>query len=218
MAPLPKEMIMRESLEGPHSRQDSSRQDSWQGDGGSMTSVTDTTDSRGEAPTVAVEVWDQVVRVLYGSLAVYLVLAYATGGAAGRVHIIAGITIAIHVALRIVWGLVRQSHAASAGAAHQLPASASAAERHSALRRFARHPAGAALIGAFLTDLGSICLTGAAMSIPALRAVRWLHEVHATLASVAIGLVVLYVVGALVTGLSDRESFPRPMLPARKRR
>src|SRR5437667_11176967 len=83
-----------------------------------LTIVNNTTESRSVTPPAVVEVWDQAVRVLYGSLAAYLILAYATGDAAGRVHAIAGYTIAIHLALRIVWGLARQYHAQSCNLVH----------------------------------------------------------------------------------------------------
>ena len=61
------------------------------------------------------------------------------------------------------------------------------------------------MIGAFLTNLGCICVTGVMMTTDAFREARWLQDLHATLASVAVGLVVLYVLGVLVTVLSNRE-------------
>lgn len=172
--------------------------------------MNNTTEPRGVPPAAAVQVWDQAVRVLYGSLAVYLILAYATGDAAGRVHMIIGYTIAIHLALRIVWGLTRQYH--------QARSSNFVAERRAAPRHFGQHPAGAALIGAFLTNLGCICVTGVLMATNAFGEARWLQNLHGTLASVAVGLVVLFVVGMLVTGLGNRERLVKPMITVRRRR
>jgi cytochrome b len=191
---------MRESRERPNP---------WQGDGDRVTIVTNTTD--GVAPTAAAEVWDQAVRVLYASLAVYLIVAYATGDQAGRLHVVAGYTIAIHLVLRIVWGLAAQYHAQSDEQSvirppHPVLPDLRVIERRAALRAFGRHPAGAAMIGAFLTDLGCICITGAMMTTDAFREARWLQDLHATLASVAVGLAVVYFLGALVTSLSSRES------------
>ena len=147
---------MRESRERPNP---------WQGDADRVTIVTNSTD--GVTQTAAAEVWDQAVRVLYASLAVYLIVAYATGDQAGRLHVVAGYTIAIHLVLRIVWGLVAQYHAQSDEQScdvvrppHQVPPYLRLTERRAALREFGRHPAGAAMIGAFLTTL-RICITGA---------------------------------------------------------
>ena len=196
------EIFMRESRERPNP---------WKRDGDLVTIVTNTTDA--VTPKAAAEVWDQAVRVLYGSLAVYLIVAYATSDQAGRVHVVAGTTIAIHLVLRIVWGLVAQYHAQSDEQSrnvvrlpHQVLPYLRLTERRSALREFGRHPAGAAMIGAFLTNLGGICITGAMMTTDAFREARWLQDLHATLASVAVGLVVLYLLGGLVTSVSSRES------------
>lgn len=174
-----------------------------------MTTMNNTTESRSVTPPAVVEVWDQVVRVLYGSLAAYLILAYATGDEAGRVHTIVGYTIAIHLALRIVWGLARQYQAQSGNLVrlpHHVPSHLRVTERRAAPRQFGHHPAGAAMIGAFLTNLGCICVTGVMMTTDAFREARWLQDLHATLASVAVGLVVLYLLGGLVTSVRSRES------------
>jgi cytochrome b len=204
VAPL-QEIFMRESRERPSP---------WQGNGDRVTIVTNTTD--GVTPKATAEVWDQAVRVLYGSLAVYLIVAYATGDQAGRVHVVIGYTIAIHLVLRIVWGLVAQYHAQFDGLSsnvvrppHQVLPHFRLAGRRAALGEFSRHPAGAAMIGAFLTNLGCICITGAMMATGAFREARWLQDLHATLASVAVGLVVLYLLGALVTSVSSRESLAK---------
>lgn len=175
-----------------------------------MTIASNTTESRGATPPTVVEVWDQAVRVLYWSLAAYLILAYATGDQAGRLHGIAGYAIAIHLALRVVWGLARQYHHARScnfvSLAGQLPPDQRAAGGRVAPRHFAHHPAGAAMIGAFLTTVGCICITGVMMTTDAFWQARWLQDLHATLASVAVGLVVLHVVGMMVTRLINGES------------
>jgi cytochrome b len=193
---------MRESREQPNP---------WQGDGDRVTIVTNSTD--GLTAKAAAEVWDQAVRVLYASLAVYLIVAYATGDQAGLVHVVVGYTIAIHLVLRIVWGLAAQYHAQSDQQScsvvrppHQVLPHLRPTERRAALAEFGRHPAGAAMIGAFLTNLGCICITGAMMTTDAFREARWLQDLHATLASVAVGLAVVYFLGWLVTRVSSRES------------
>ena len=62
------------------------------------------------------------------------------------------------------------------------------------------------MIGAFLTTVGCIGLTGAMMTTEAFFEARWLQDLHATLASVAVGLVVLYVLGMLVNSFGQRQS------------
>jgi cytochrome b len=200
LAPL-QEMIMPESRERPNHLQ---------GDGGCMSIANNTTESSDVTPKAAVEAWDQVVRVLNWTLLAYFILALATGGEANRVHVALGCTIAIHLALRMAWGLIAQYHAQSRNLVgpprHQVPPYLRDAERRAVPRHFRHHPVGAAMIGAFLTTLGCICVTGVMMTTDAFWEARWLQDLHATLASVAVGLVVLYALGALVTSLGNRES------------
>jgi cytochrome b len=186
-----------------------------------MTIVNDTIEAGGATPPATVKVWDPFVRVFHWSLASLFVVAYATGDEIEQVHIAAGYTIAALIAVRIVWGFVGPHHARFASFVWS-PRNVLGYLRDVALLRAPRYlghnPAGGAMIIALLVALAGTCATGIMMTNDAFWGAKWVEEVHEIFANLAVGLIVVHVIGVIVASFEHRENLVTAMFTGRKRR
>jgi cytochrome b len=186
-----------------------------------MTITNNTIEAGGATRPATVKVWDPVVRVLHWSLVGYFTLAYATGEDLMQVHVIAGYTVAALLALRIVWGLIGPHQARFRNFVRpprQVLSYLQDLARRDAPRHLGHNPAGAAMIVSVLLTLISTCATGIMMTTNAFGGAGWMEGLHEALANLAVGLVLLHVLGVLVTSLRHRENLVIAMITGRKRR
>lgn len=185
-----------------------------------MIIVNNTIEAGGATPPATVKVLDLFVRVFHWSLATLFVVAYATGDDIEQAHIAAGYTIAVLLALRIVWGFVGPRHARFSNFIRP-PREVLAYLRDVALLRAPRYlghnPAGGAMIIALLAMLAGTCITGYMMTTNAFWGAKWVEGVHETLANLTVGLIVFHVLGVLVASFEHGENLVKAMITGRKR-
>lgn len=185
-----------------------------------MTLVNDTIEAGGATPPATVKVWDLFVRIFHWSLAGLFVVAYATGDEIEKVHIAAGYTIGVVLALRVVWGFIGPQHARFSNFVRP-PREVFAYLRDVVTLRAPRYighnPAGGAMILALLVMLAGTCVTGLMMTTDVFWGAEWVEDVHEVLANLTVALVVLHVLGVLAASFEHGENLVKAMITGRKR-
>lgn len=185
-----------------------------------MSAVNDTIEAGGARPPATVKVWDPFVRVFHWSLATFFLVAYATGDEVENLHIAAGYAIGGLVAARIIWGFIGPRHARFSNFVRP-PKEVLAYLRDVALLRAPRYighnPAGGVMILALLAALMGTAITGYMMTTDAYWGAQWVEDVHATLANLTVGLVVVHTLGVLIASFEHRENLVKAMITGRKR-
>jgi cytochrome b len=174
----------------------------------------------GVEPPATIRVWDPFVRVFHWSLVMLFVIAYATGDEIERVHIYAGYTIAVLIALRVLWGLIGSRHARFTDfvrSPREIIAYLRAVARWEAPHYIGHNPAGGLMILLLLGTLAVTCATGLAMTTDAFWGAKWVEEVHETCANLTVGLVLFHILGAVTTSLMHGENLVKAMVTGRKR-
>lgn len=164
-------------------------------------------------------VWDLAQRLAHWTLALAFALAWLTAESERwrLVHVASGLTVMGVVVFRVLWGLVGSGHA-----------------------RFADFLAGPARVGAYLRSLvgglpehhtghnpaggwAVLGLLGLALTTAVLGWLTYhelgghvLEEAHEVLATLALGLVGVHVLGVIVSSLLHHENLVRAMLTGRK--
>ena len=185
-----------------------------------MAPAKDAIEAGGARPPATVKVWDVFVRFFHWSLVALFVTAYSTGDEIERVHITAGYAIAALLALRIGWGFVGPRHArfrTFVRSPRDVLEYLRAAARFRAPRYLGHNPAGGAMIIALFTILAGTCVTGWMMTTDAFWGARWVEELHAAMADLAVGLILLHVLGVVVASFEHRENLVKAMMTGRKR-
>lgn len=168
-----------------------------------------------------VRVWDPFVRVFHWSLVGLIAVTFVTGDRFERMHIAAGSTIGVLVALRLLWGFVGSHHARFddfVRGPRTTVAYARAALLGRAPRCLGHNPVGGAMIVALLATIAAISISGVLMTTDAFWGSQWLEDVHEALAYALLGLVALHVAGVLASSLAHGENLVRAMVTGRKRR
>lgn len=185
-----------------------------------MSAIDGATGAGGATPSAMVKIWDPFVRVFHWSLVTLFVAAYVTGDDATRVHIALGYAIAALIALRVAWGFIGPRHARFSSFVRS-PSTVLAYLRDMALLRGPRYlghnPAGGVMIVALLAMLAGTGVTGYMMTTGQFWHVKWVEEVHETLAHLTVVLIVFHVLGVLLSSFVHRENLVKSMMTGRKR-
>lgn len=191
-------------------------------------------------------IWDPLVRVIHWGLVAAFATAWLTADEVQPVHEIAGYTVAVLVAFRLIWGFAGSRYARFAqfvkGPGATL-AYLGSMLRGGERRYLGHNPAGAAMIVALLLTLSGTAFTGWLMAepdgvalLPALPQIvspAWadddgdaygegrevegpLKEVHETLANLMLLLVAAYVGGVVLASIRHRENLARAMITGEK--
>ena len=173
------------------------------------------------APHVAtVPVWDPLVRVGHWTLAVSVLVAYATGEHAGAWHERIGYVALAAAAIRIAWGFVGTAHARFgdfvAGPA-QLGAYTRALLAGAEPRHLGHNPLGGAWIVLMLALVVATGATGWALSGYGHHEAKALEEAHEVLAATILVAAAVHVAGVVFESLRHRENLVRAMFTGRKR-
>ncbi|MCC7045130.1 MAG: cytochrome b/b6 domain-containing protein [Alphaproteobacteria bacterium] len=177
------------------------------------------TEAGGAQPPATVRVWDPFVRTFHWSTAGLFVLAYATGDRIEWLHLLAGYSVAVLVALRTAWGLIGPRHARFSDfvrGPRAVRAYLSDMTRLRARRHLGHNPAGGAMAVALLAMLASIAVTGHLMTTDAFWGVQWIEDLHEFLADATIGLIAVHVLGVVFASLAHRENLVQAMFTGRK--
>ena len=166
-----------------------------------------------------VRVWDPIVRLFHwtvaGGCAINLLLE---GG--GRLHRGIGYAVALAVAIRVLWGVIGRGHALFSSF---IPRPRALWRYLGELRRahepryVGHNPAGAVMIVALLALLGGISVSGWMLRLDAFFGNQTLEELHESMATALLALVVLHVLAAIVESVRHRENLIKSMWTGRKR-
>lgn len=173
------------------------------------------------APEETVRVWDPFVRLFHWSLVGLFATAWLTGDEVQWVHEPVGYVIGGLVAARVLWGLFGSRHARFRDFIYR-PATVTGFLRDSlkgrAKRYIGHNPAGGMMVIALILTIAGICTTGYMQTTDMWWGVRWVKEVHETLATLALVLVGLHVAGVVFASWEHRENLVKAMITGRKRR
>lgn len=168
-----------------------------------------------------VPVWDPLVRVGHWTLAVSVLVAYATGDHGGAWHERIGYVALAAATIRILWGFVGTPHARFGDF---VPGPASLGEYVRALvarnepRHLGHNPLGGAWIVLMLALVLATGVTGWALSGYGHHEAKALEEVHEFLAGSLLAAAAVHVAGVAYESLRHGENLVRAMVTGRKRR
>lgn len=176
--------------------------------------------SAGEGDAATIRVWDPLVRILHGILATSFLAAYMLEDFRA-IHKTFGYIAFGAVVIRILWGFVGPGHARFSDFV-PWPRTFLRHVRNtfagSEVRHLGHNPAGGVMIVALLAAVLTLGTTGWMMTTDRFWGVDWVKEVHATVANIAVGLVVLHLGGVLLESWRHRENLVAAMITGMKRR
>ncbi|MEZ5775095.1 MAG: cytochrome b/b6 domain-containing protein [Hyphomicrobiaceae bacterium] len=167
-----------------------------------------------------VRVWDLFVRLFHWSLVSLVLVAWLSSEGLGRLHRLAGYTIAALVVLRIIWGFAGSRHARfgdfvrgpGAIAAHLNQMLFASAPRH-----IGHNPPGGAMIMALIATILVACVSGHLQTTDAFWGNSTVALVHYAAVHAMLGLAVLHVAGVLFSSMEHRENLIAAMVTGLKR-
>jgi cytochrome b len=183
-------------------------------------------DARSNSPTAldaraegTVRVWDPIVRFFHWTVAAGCAINLLLQGG-GRLHRGIGYAVALAVAIRVIWGFIGSGHARFDSF---IPRPGALWRYLDELRRarepryVGHNPAGAVMIVALLAVLVGISATGWLLRLDAFFGNQTLEELHESMATALLALVVLHVLAAIVESVRHRENLIQSMWTGRKR-
>jgi len=185
-----------------------------------MSAVTQAVTGDGDVPSPTVRVWDPLVRIFHWSLVGLFVFSYFTGDEWEKAHVYSGYAIIGLLVFRVLWGVIGSRHARFSDFIYR-PRTVlrfiGDTLRMRARRYVGHNPAGGMMVLALLAVIGTIAATGFMMTTDAFWGVEWVEDAHEMAVNVAIGLVVLHVLGVVLASIEHRENLVRSMITGRKR-
>ena len=168
-----------------------------------------------------IRLWDPLVRLFHGSVALVFVANYFFNEAGDDWHTWLGYYVAGWLVVRVVWGFIGPQ---SARWADFWPTPTRLRTHLGALRhgrdshRLGHSPLGALVMVLMMTALGALALTGFLMQeVDALWGADWPQDLHRWIANSLAALVAVHVSAALLESLRLRENLPLSMLTGRRR-
>ena len=171
-------------------------------------------------PAAGIPVWDPLVRILHWSLAVAVIVAYATGDHGGTWHERIGYVALAAAVLRIGWGFAGTRHARFRDfvpGPSGLGLYVRQLMRFSEPRYVGHNPLGGVWIVAMLGLVVGAGASGWALSVLGERDYHWLEELHEGLAGALLAAAAIHVAGVAWESLRHGENLARAMVTGRKR-
>ena len=183
-------------------------------------------------PADTIKVWDPLLRIFHWSLVLSFSLAYITEDDWLSLHVVAGYTVMMLIAFRILWGLVGPRYARFTQFIK------SPAEVLIYIRKMlsfnvphylGHNPAAAAMILSLLLSIVLVSFSGmiiiaaegqgplANTFLAAINA-EWMEEIHEFFANFTLVLVIMHVVGVLFSSLLEGQNLVKAMITGRKKR
>ncbi len=167
-----------------------------------------------------IRVWDPLVRIFHWSLVVTFGIAWVTSEGFDTLHEWLGYTIAILIAIRLIWGLIGPRYARFTNfikgpgtTVGYLKAIISGNEP----RYLGHNPAGGAMIIALLITLGVTVWTGWLITLPQYAHSDLVRGSHAMITSVLMALVIAHIAGVFLSSKRHRENLTKSMVTGDKR-
>lgn len=185
--------------------------------------------------TIQTKIWDVFIRVFHWSLVTAFAIAYLTEDDFATLHVYAGYTMMVLIALRLVWGFVGTPHARFSSFVVKPSVIFEYIKdviQFKAKRYLGHNPAGGAMVIALLISLTATLVFGlltygtAEYSGPlASLAGRVDHsvahsfkEIHEFFANFTLILVVLHVFGVLAASFQHKENLVKSMITGLKQK
>lgn len=179
----------------------------------------------------SIRVWDPLVRIFHWSLVASFLLAFITQDDWLDLHLVAGYSVALLIASRLIWGLIGTRYARFTQFVKSPFEVVLYLKQMLTLRvpHYVGHnPAAAAMILSLIISIILISITGMAIIaaegkgplagtfFAALNA-EWMEEIHEFFANFTLMLVFLHVAGVIVSSLLEGENLVRAMLTGNKK-
>ncbi len=164
-------------------------------------------------------VWSLGVRVLHWTLAVSMLVSFATHEGVGKLHEWSGYLALAAACVRTLLGVAGQGYWRFSHFVRGLSATLSYARAvlHKRDVRYLGHnPLGGWMVLALLADAVATGLSGWLFTTDRFWGVKWLEDLHSVLGHALIPLLLLHVAGAVFTSLRHRENLIAAMLHGRK--
>jgi len=170
--------------------------------------------------STAVRVWDLYVRVVHWTLAIAVLLAWATREGWGLWHDWLGYAALALTAARLLWGWFGPKHARFADflypTSHTL-AYARSFLKATAPRYLGHNPLGGWMIVALLAAVAATSATGWLYTTETYWGIEWVGTLHKWCANVLLALAALHVAGIAAACFRHRENLVAAMIHGRKR-
>ena len=167
-----------------------------------------------------VAVWDLPLRIFHWALAASVLIAWLSANILDTVHEIAGYTVIVLIAFRIVWGFTGTRYARFQSFVRPLPVVLrylGQIARGQAGRYLGLNPAGGAMSVVFLVLLAVSTISGWMQITERFFGVDWVERLHTWSSNLVLILVVVHVLGVLLMCALQKENLVRAMITGRKR-
>ena len=169
----------------------------------------------------SIRVWDPLVRILHWLLVSAVVLAWIStlGWGLSALHEPSGWITLVVVTLRIAWGFAGSGYARFrqfVRSPRTLLGYIEKMRAGSAPRYIGHNPLGGWMILVLLVTVIAIGFTGWLFTTDMFWGTAWLQTLHASLAWLLLGLVVVHVAGVIFSSLAHHENLLRAMFTGRK--
>lgn len=164
-------------------------------------------------------VWPVTLRLLHWTLALSMILSFATHEAAGKWHEWTGYVALAAALLRVALGLVGAGYwrfSQFARGVSTTLAYARAVVQKREPRYLGHNPLGGWMVLVLLADVVATGVTGWLFTLDRFWGMTWLEELHGALGHALIPLLILHVAGAVFTSWRHRENLVGAMLHGRK--
>ena len=164
-------------------------------------------------------VWSLGVRLLHWTLALSMIVSFATHEGGGKLHEWSGYVALAAACARIALGLMGTGYWRFSQFVRGLGptlAYARALAHRRELRYLGHNPLGGWMVLALLADAIATGLTGWLFTTDRFWGAKWLEDLHSVLGQALIPLLILHVVGAIFTSLRHRENLIAAMFHGRK--
>ena len=167
-----------------------------------------------------VDVWDLPLRIFHWALVASVLIAWFSANILDTVHEIAGYTVIVLIAFRMVWGFTGPRYSRFGNSVQSLRT----VLRH--LRQLARgqsgrylglNPAGAAMSYALLVLLAVSTVSGWMQITERFFGVDWVEQLHTWSSNLVLVLAVVHVLGVLLACALQKENLVRAMITGKKR-
>ena len=167
-----------------------------------------------------VAVWDLPLRIFHWALAASVLIAWLSANILDTVHEIAGYTVIVLIAFRIVWGFTGTRYARFQSFVRPLPVVLrylGQIARGQAGRYLGLNPAGGAMSVVLLALLAVSTISGWMQITERFFGVDWVEKLHTWSSNLVLVLVVVHVLGVLLMCVLQKENLVRAMISGQKR-
>ena len=167
-----------------------------------------------------VKVWDLPLRIFHWTLAASVLIAWFSANILDTVHEIAGYTVIVLIAFRVVWGFTGTRYSRFRSFVRPLPVVLrylGQIARGRTGRYLGLNPAGGVLSVVLLVLLAVSTISGWMQITERFFGVDWVEKLHTWSSNLVLVLVAVHVLGVLLMCALQKENLVRSMITGKKR-